>query len=79
MSEDEASRVVRSRAQRSTQSVTFPYPGDAVKTKTPGGVEAWLVKVDFDSHSGAVCAYVWRDKREKTNVQWDGNCRYWDF
>ena len=79
MDKDEAGKVVLIRARQAMPSVTFPYPADAVKTKTPRGVDAWLVKVDFESHSGQVCAYAWRDYQEKTHVQWDGVCRYWDF
>jgi hypothetical protein len=79
MTEDEAGKTVHSRVERAQPPDTFLYPADAVKATTPHGVDAWLVKVDFESHSAQVCAYVWRDQRKRTRFQEDGGCRHWEY
>ena len=59
---------------------TFPRRlVEAVKTKTPRGVDEWLVRVPYEGDSSDVCAYIWRDKRRKTHMQWDGSCRHWKY
>jgi len=79
MSKDEATSTVHARVERAHPLDTFPYEDEGAKTKTPRGVDAWLVKVDYESFSGDVCAYAWRDKRRKMHVQWDGGCLHWKY
>jgi hypothetical protein len=87
MGKDEAERFVLARAHEAGMVKRFPYPTDAVKTKTPRGVDAWLVKLKFQGHSGEVCAYAWRDNQDKihegtwdgAHIEWDGACRHWNY
>ena len=79
----QATRTVHSRAERAHPVDTFPYADEAVHSKTPRGVDAWLVKVDYAGYEGDLCAYVWRDQRRKTRVKWDGAgsafCEHWEY
>jgi len=77
MTKREATRKVHKWVEQDIPLDTFPYPDEAVKAKTPRGLDAWFVKVDYAGYEGAVCAYIWRDMRKRTHVQWDDECLDW--
>ena len=79
---DQAAAFLRRQVERATPTVTFSKT-EAVETKTPSGVDAWLVRLVAAAGSGDRCGYVWRGsepgRADSTvlRVQLDQNCRHW--
>jgi hypothetical protein len=80
---DQATAFLRREVERATPTETFSKT-EAVETKTPSGIKAWLVRLVSDADSGDRCGYVWRDsepgRADSTvlRVQLDRGCRHWE-
>jgi hypothetical protein len=51
---------------------------EAVRSRTPGGHQAWLVRVPFAGDSSDACVYVWRGA-DRIERRLDGSCRHWNY
>jgi hypothetical protein len=80
---DQAAAFLRREVERAAPRETFSKT-EAVETKTPSGIDAWLVRLVSDADSGDRCGYVWRGsepgRADSTvlKVQLDRGCRHWE-
>jgi hypothetical protein len=79
---DQAVALLRREVERAAPREVFSKT-DAVETRTPSGIEAWLVRLVSDSADR--CGYVWRGSEPGRadgtvlRVQLDRGCRHWRF
>ena len=79
---DQATAFLRRDVEREAPTETFSKT-EAVETKTPSGIDAWLVRLVSDADSGDRCGYVWRGSEPGRadgtvlGVQLDPGCRQW--
>ena len=57
---DDARTDARAYVQKLDPRETLISPED-VRSRTPGGRPAWLVRVPFEGDSSDACVYVWRE------------------
>jgi hypothetical protein len=80
--QDQAAAFLRRQVERATPTESFSKT-EAIETRTPSGVDAWLVRLVSDADSGDRCGYVWRGsepgRADSTvlRVQLDPGCRHW--
>jgi hypothetical protein len=79
---DQAAAFLRRDVERAAPKEIFSKT-EAVETKTPSGINAWLIRVVSDAGSGDRCGYVWRGSEPGRadgtvlRVQLDHGCRHW--
>jgi len=78
LSEEEAKTQARAWRDGAQTFETFEY-AEAARAKTPGGEDAWLVRLVYEGGSLDSCAYVRRDDGRTAEVRGDGVCRHWKY
>ena len=81
---DQAVALLRREVERRGLSGTFPK-AEKIETRTPFGIDAWLVRLFAEGEGADLCGYVWRGEEPETGraegtvirVRFDARCRHW--
>ena len=81
---DQAVALLRREVERRRLPGSFPR-AERVETRTPSGIDAWLVRLVSDADGADLCGYVWRGEEPETGrvegtvieIRFDDGCEHW--